>query len=164
MVMHGKAGTNKWLQVADRCWKQTTIERKLITSWLQERKTKQLFRWTLKHPDSRRKQSPKFTHVSLQNKKNQNQNTQSNSPRLIDPPWHLRFITRNTRRKKTLKNLTSKKTIQKPNQNKTKQNLKKEKKKLLSAIPNNSFQHNLQKKNGDHTWSLFQEQDFLLTW
>lgn len=52
----------------------------------------------------------------------------------------------------------------KPKQNKTKQNLKKEKKKLLSAIQNNSFQHNLQKKNGDHTWSLFQEQDFLLTW
>jgi hypothetical protein len=45
----------------------------------------------------------------------------------IDPPWHLRFITRNTRRKKTLK-LSRPKTIQKPNQNKTKQNSKKRKK------------------------------------
>jgi hypothetical protein len=142
--MHGKAGTNKWLQVADRCWKQTTIERKLITSWLQERKTKQLFRWTLKHPDSRRKQSPKFTHVSLKNKKIK---IKTHSLTLHD--WSPMAFTLHHKKYKTeenTKNLTSKKRFR--NQTKTKQNkteFKKRKKKLLPAIQN-SFQHNLQKK------------------
>jgi len=47
----------------------------------------------------------------------------------MDPPWLLRFITRNTRRKKTLKISRPKNDSEtKPKQNKTKQNLKKRKK------------------------------------
>ncbi len=161
--MHGKTGKNKWLQVADRCWKQTTIERKLITSSLQERKTKQLVRWTLKHPDSRRNK-PQIHSRFSQDKKKSNQNTQSNSPRLI-PHGICAFITRNTRRKKTLKISRPKNDSEtKTKQNKTKQNLKKEKKSFFRRYKIAFSTTYKRKENGDHTWSLFQEQDFKLTW
>lgn len=49
--------------------RQQSKESSLHLDYRKKNYTKQLFGWTLKHPDSRRKQSPKFTHVSLKNKK-----------------------------------------------------------------------------------------------